>query len=240
MFHLKLLTYETHADLSAIKAIVTANPKRKFTTQLAGYSFDDSNIKELIQKECGICINKEDNISNDKMLEYINRGKENIVLCPKDIPETDLENYLQKGASIIVGRQDDFDVFQIKKLVVKGKEKVFVRGGQLLENHIKDYLVSGGSILLKHKDLNARAISKLLPYGEGRIYIQSGGFSNFRIDKYLEGKAIVIFGKGNLLTTNRIKEKVEEFKSQIRIESAHPTFDLPWVKEMENLGAIII
>lgn len=240
MFHLKLLTNETHADLSAIKVTLSANPKRHFTTQLKGYNFDDSNIKELIQKKCGVYINKEDNISKDKMLEYIDLGKEKIVFSPKSIPEVDLENYLQKGASIIVGRQDDFDVFQIKKLVVKGKEKVFVLGGQLLENHIKDYLVSGGSVLLKHLDLDPRVITNLLPDGEKRIYIQSGGFSNFRINKFLDGKANVIFGKGNQIGVNRIKEKVEEYTNQIRIDSTHPTFDTVWVDEMETLGAIII
>jgi len=240
MFHLKLLTKDTHANLSAIQLVITANPSRHFTAQLKGYSFDDSNIKQLIQKECGICIQKEDNILNDKMLEYINLGKEKIILCPKDFSEPDLENYLQKGASVVVGREDGFDVFQIKKLVAAGKEKTLVLGGELLESHVKDYLVSGGCILLKHKDLDARTISKLLPDGEDRIFIQSGGFSNFRIDKYLEGKANIIFGKGNQLTTNRITKKVEKYKSQIRIEADHPTFDLVWVKEMEILGAIII
>ena len=240
MFHLKILTPNTHIDFAAIQTTITANPNRDFTAQLKGYNFDDSNIKQLIQKKCGICINKQDNISKDKMLEYINLGKEKIVLNPKSIPGEDLEFFLQKGASVIVGRDDGFDVFEIKKLVVKGKEKTFVVGGQLLESHIKDYLTSGGSVLLKHKDLDARTINRLLPDGEDRIFIQTGGFSNFRINKFLEGKANVIFGKGNQLTTDRIKEKVEKYKSQIRIESDHPNFNAEWIKKMETLGAIII
>lgn len=240
MFHLKILTKDTHANLSAIQSVITANPSRHFTAQLKGYSFDDSNIKQLIQKECGICIQKEDNILNEKMLEYINLAKETIILCPKDFEESEIENYLEKGASVVVSRDDGFDAFQIKKLVLKGKEKTFVVGGKLLDTHFKDYLVSGGCILIKRFDLPDRKITKLLPDGKERIYIQSGGFSNFLIDKFLVGKANVIFGKGNLLTTNRIKKKVEKFKSQVRIQSNHPTFDIAWVKEMETLGAIII
>jgi hypothetical protein len=240
MFHLKILSTNTHTNLAAIKSTLATNPQRHFTAQLNGYNFDDSNIKLLIRKKCGICIKNEDNLDEDKIQEYINLGKETIVLNPKDFSEVELENHLQKGASVVVGRADGFDVFQIKKLVVKGKEKVFVLGGQLLESHLKDCLVSKGCVLLKHKDLDPRTISKLLPDGEDRIYIQSGGFSNFRINKFLDGKANVIFGKGNQLTTDRIKEKVEKYKSQIRIESTHPTFDTVWVKEMEKIGAIII
>ncbi len=240
MFHLKILNQLSHQDLEAIKATITAHPNRHFTTELTGYNFPGTKVKELIESKCGVLIKKEDGYSENLIKEFINLGKETVIFLAKDFSESELEKHLEKGAAVIVGRSDNFDVFQIKKLVVKGKEKVFVLGGQLLETHIKDYLVSGGSVLLKHLDLDARKITKLLPDGEERIFIQSGGFSNFRINNFLEGKANLIFGKGNQLTTDRIKEKVEKFKSQIRIESEHPTFDIDWVKEMEDLGAIII
>lgn len=240
MFHLKILNQLSHQDLEAIKATIADHPNRHFTTELAGYNFPGTKVKEIIESKCGICIKKDDDYSDNLIKEFINLGKEAVIFLAKDFSESELEKHLEKGAAVIVGRSDDFDVFQIKKLVVKGKEKVFVLGGLLLDSHIKDYLVLGGSVLLKHLDLDARTITKLLPDGEERIFIQSGGFSNMRIDKFLKGKANVIFGKGNQLTTDRIKEKVEKFNGQIRIESEHPTFESDWIIEMEELGAIII
>jgi hypothetical protein len=242
MFHLKILNKETHADLSAIKATIVSNPTRKFTIELNGYNFPGTKVKELIKSKCGVCIKKEHGYSDNLIKEFINLGNETVVFLAKDFSESELEEHLDKGASVIVGRSDGFDAHQIKKLVVYGQEKgkVFVLGGQLLESHYKNILISGGSVLFKHLDLHARKIAKLLLDGEGRIYIQNGSFTNVSIDKFLKGKANVIFGKGNLLSKDRIKEKVEKYKSQIRIESNHPTFDTAWVKEMEELGAIII
>lgn len=240
MFHLKKITIDTHVDFTAVESMITTHPKRQFIVSPSSFNLQEQQIEKLIQSRCKVCIKSEDNFSKNKIQKFITLGKENIVLIAKNFAESDLENYLEKGASVLVSREDGFDVFQIKKLVVKGKEKTIVTGGNLLSNHIKDYLEEGGSVLLKKDNLSPFEITDLLPFGEERIHIQTGGFSNVRINKFLKGKATVIFGKGNQISQPRIEEKVKEYKSQIRIESDHFSFDLPWVKKMEDLGAVII
>ena len=240
MFHLKVLTKSTHADLAAIQAEVASNPNRHYTAELKSYNFSVDTIKQLLQIKCGVIIQFDDNFSKDKIEKLITIGNEIVVMLSKDFSEVDLLNYLEKGASVVVCRDDGFDVFQIKKLVEKGKEKTFVLGGQLLENHFKDYLTTGGSVLLRKDDLSPFAITRLLPHGENRINIQGAGFSNFRINKFLDGKAIVTLGAGNQLSQPRIEEKVKDYKNQIHLESEHFKFDIPWIKKMENLGAIIV
>jgi len=240
MFHLKILTKTTHTDLAAIQQEITAFPNRSFSSELTGYGFQKTEVQQLLQSKCGICIKATDGFTKSEIKEFITIGNETVILTPKDFSETDLETHLTDGASVVVGRADGFDVFQIKKLVAQGKEKTFVLGGDLKENHFKDYLVAGSSALLKHGDLSPFAITRLLSDGIDRIYIQSAGFSNLRIGKFLEGKAFLIFGKGNLLSQPTIKDYVKKYKSQIFIESDHFNFDIPWIKEMEGLGAVIV
>lgn len=240
MFHLKILNKTTHPDLDAIKATVTKHPKRKFTTELHGYNFPETKVKELLQSDCGVCLSTKDNYSDKSIQDFITVGNKNVVLLPKDFAEDKFLAFLEKGASTVVGLNDGFDVFQITKMVDKGKEKTFVKGEQLLEDHIKGYLEKGGSVLLKKGDLTPFAITRLLDIGKDRIHINTAGFTNLRITRFLEGKAIVTFGSGNQLSQNRIKQKVEQFKSQVRIESEHFKFDQDWIKEMEGLGAVIL
>jgi hypothetical protein len=240
MFHLKIITKDTHADLTAIQSAVNAHPNRHFTADASSYQFPDMDVKKLLQGKCGVCIKSEDNYPKNKIQEFIQLGKQSVVLRPKNFLVSDVLNYLENGASTVVSLEDGFDVPQINKIVKKGKNQTYVVGKKLLENHLTTIINSGGSILLKNGDLRVRRIYKLLPLGEGRIYIHSGGFIRLNIDKFLKGKAIVTFGKDNSVSLSWIEEKVTAFKNQIRIESNHSEFDNAWIKKMEQLGAIII
>jgi len=242
MFQSKIITKNIFPDLPAILAEINANPNRKYSVEANSYNFPDTKIKELLQKKCKVLIKSEDIYSENQIKEFITLGKELVILQAKGFEENDLLNYLEEGASTIVCRADGFDVFQITKLIDKGKKQTTVVGGKddFTETQMQDYLMEGGCVFFKKDDLLHTAITRLLPSGEDRICIQSAKFTNKRIDIFLEGKANVIFGTGNELSPNRIKQKVTQFKSQTFIDSEHFNFDLPWLKEMETLGANII
>ena len=240
MFHLKIITKDTHANLAAIQSTVVAHPKRHFTAEANSYQFPDSDVKKLLQNKCGVFIKNEDNYSKNKIQEFITLGEKTVVLRPKNFLQSDVLNYLEKGASTVVSLEDGFDIIQINQMVSKGKGNTFVIGEKLLESHLKRILESGGSVLLKNGKLKVRKIYKLLPLGEGRIHIHSGGFLRLNINKFLKGKALVTFGKDNELSLIKIEEYVTEYKNQIRIESNHQEFNTAWIKKMENLGAVII
>lgn len=240
MFHLKIITKDTHASIIDIQSTITAHPNRHFTAEANSFQFSESDVKKLLQNKCSVFIKNEDNYSKDKIKEFITLGNQKVVLRPKNFDVNDMLIYLGIGASTVVALDDGFGISQINKMVSKGKDQTFVIGVDLLEIHIKNILNKGGSILLKEGDLKVRKIYNLLPLGEGRIHIHSGRFFNINVDKFLKGKAIVTFGKENELSLSRIEEKVTLFKNQIRIESNHFEFSDTWIKKMEGLGAVII
>lgn len=240
MFHLKLLTKETHPTAQDIKNEMTTHPNRVFTTKLHDYNFPAPQVKKLIQERCGVCIKKSDGFSRRNIHEFIQLGNKSVVLLAKDFSQLEFGKHLENGATGIVSMKDGLDVLQIKRMIAKGKENTFVVGGNLLKMHIEGFLKLGGSVLLKNGDLNAFEITNLLPFGKERIFIHASFFSRMRVDIFLEGKANLTFTKRTLLTQPEIEERVKKYKSQIRIDGKHYKFDKPWVKKMETLGAIII
>ncbi|MFT6322388.1 MAG: hypothetical protein ACJAT4_003324 [Granulosicoccus sp.] len=242
MFQSKIITKNIFPDLPTVMAEIEANPNKKYSLEATSFNFPGTKIKELLQKECRILINSDDIYSENQINEFITLGKALVSLQPKGFAESKLLNYLDKGASTVVSRADGFDVFQITKLVDKGKERTTVVGGKndFTETHIQNYLKAGACVFFKKHDLTDYAITRLLPDGEDQVFIQGAKFTSTRVDIFLVGKAKVIFGVGNEFSQNRIKKKVTQFKSQTFIDSGYFTFDLPWVKEMQDLGANII
>ncbi len=242
MFQSKIITKDTLTDLPTILSEVKANPKRHFTIEANSFNFPGTKIKKALENNCGVIIKSDGIYSKNQIKEFIDVGKELVVLQPKGFEEDDLLIYLEKGASTFVAKTDGFDNFQITKMVDKGNERITVVGGKddFSPTQMKNYLIAGGSISLKKLDFPPSTISELLPLGENRIHINATRFRNKRVDEFLDGKAIVTFGIGNQFSQPRIKQKVEKYTSQIFIESAHFNFDLPWVEELEVLGANII
>lgn len=242
MFHSKVITKDIFPDLPTIVAEITAHPKRNYTVEASSFNFPGTKIKELLEKKCSVLIKSDDIYSENQINEFITLGQALVILQPKGFAENDLLNYLEKGGSTIVCRADGFDVFQITKLVDKGKERTTVVGGKddFTEVHMQKYLKAGSCMFFKKGDLTHHAITRLLPDGEDRICIQAAKFTNTRVNIFLEGKAKVIFGVGNEFSQNRIKQKVTQFTSQTLIDSEFFNFGLPWIKEMEDLGANII
>ncbi|MEM6964112.1 MAG: hypothetical protein AAF573_05045 [Bacteroidota bacterium] len=240
MFHLKLLTLDSHLTAEDIKNEIAAHPKRNFTAELNGYNFPAAQVKQLIQEKCGVCIKKTDGFSRRKIREFVELKKAPVILLAKDFSQRELIMHLENGAKSIVSLDDDFDILQIKELINKGKENTFVLGEKLQRFHIIDFLKSGSCVLLKKGDLRPAAMTSVLPFGEGRVYIQAGLFSVIRIDHFLRGKANLVISERTLLSQNAIEERVKKFTSQILIDAEQYKLDLPWINKMEQLGAIVI
>lgn len=239
MFHLKTITIDTHPTALDIEQEVIAHPVRQYTIEASSFDLPVSHIKELLKKKCGLCIKSNDPFDKATLTAFINIGKERVTFLAKGFEEADLLVHLKKGASVVVSKDDDFDLMQIEKLINEGKERCALIGAKLPEEQLTKFLEKGASLLLKKEDLTPFAISRLIALGQERVNVQSAGFSNFRIDKFLEAKATLTIGEGNKLPRFKVEQKVKKYKQQIQVSSAHVE-KKEWLNKLEGLGAVIV
>lgn len=240
MFHLSLLTQQTHPELTDIQQEVQLHPKRNYRLGLKDYTFTDEEIDNLLVDNCGLCIHKVDEFVPSRIDEVIEKGKSNILIYAMDFEHDQLLDYSEKGAEVLVGKADGFDIFQITQLINKGEQHTLVNAIELDEPQLKDFIEAGATILVKKDDISPFAITRLLKIENVRMIIHGGEFSSFRIEKFLKANGTVHFGEGTLISQPAIEAWIPEFPNQIQINLAHYEFDIPWIERMELLGAVIV
>jgi len=239
MFHLKTITTDTHPTAFDIEQEVIAHPVRQFTIEASSFNMPVAHIKTLLRKNCGICIKSDDPFAKTTVTAFINIGKERVTLLAKGFEEADLLAHLKKGASLVISKKDGFGLMQIEKFIQQGKERCIIIGSELSEEKLSNFLGKGASLLLKKTDLTSFAISRLVTLGQDRINVQSAGFSNFRIDKFLDAKATLTIGEGNKLPRVIVEQKVKKYKQQIKVSSSHID-KKQWLNKLEGMGAVIV
>ena len=242
MYHLKILTKDTHPTAQDIANEIVAHPNRPYAIDRSEYSsFDQVTNKQLLGNNCSICIKSTDDLFQTDIKELIAIGSSKVNLNPKDFLERDLLIHLQDGASMIISTQDGFDLNQIKKFVKKGKENTFLLASvELTEKYLTDSLNDRASVLIKKGDgFNDFALTRIAKIGGSRINIQANGFTDFRLKTFLDAKAIITIGEGNKLSPTSIKALTRKYRNQIHISSAHFD-DKVWLEKVEILGGVIV